>query len=707
MTNDRRNMFEQFVEDVVSKRCENKRTKLLSQMKSKDTSSHFPLNPKRYVWNHSSITLNKLQLEALSLGPKFCIPSSRINQIDLETQFEHLWNQTTNLEAATNEAANMFKSTIVHCSNKFMHCKPDNNKLLTKAHHQNLRNLLTNPDILLTRPDKGSGIVIMNKRDYVDKIESMLSDTTKFQHLPNYKDHSNNIELDITSLLKNLKEKGDISSQTYETIRPTGSWTPRLYGLPKIHKPGLPMRPILDMTNSPYHSTARWLTQLLEPVRHKISTRSLKDTFECVDIIEQINTKGKSMFSFDVTSLFTNVPLIETIEYICDFITKESVDLGIPLNALKELLLRCTMNVQFLFNGEYYRQVDGVAMGSPLGPLLADIFMSKLENGPLKSLIENFDLYKRYVDDILIVCNNSLNIDNILSLFNRCHGSIKFTMERESNDSLPFLDILLIKRTDGSIKRRLYRKPTWNGQYLHFQSSVPLQFKRNLVYCLANRVRKICSHDVLEDELMIVKNTLKLNGYPDQFIKAHMKEKVPKQNVSSVPKKVLYLHLPFRGNTILEIIKSRLERTIRHSYPAGVIRIVSRTQRLIPSCGKDKLTRQSKSMCIYNFTCICGARYIGRTTRQLSKRIKEHHPAALSKGTVKSINSSILQHLVDSCHQVDPNQAFNIMYQIPPNLPKYVRTKLLFIAESIAIKIHKPDLCKQKQLINTLNLPWP
>ena len=112
-------------------------------------------------------------------------------------------------------------------------------------------------------------------------------------------------------------------------------------------------------------------------------------------------------------------------------------------------------------------------------------------------------------------------------------------------------------------------------------------------------------------------------------------------------------------------------------------------------------------MCIYNFTCICGARYIGRTTRQLSKRIKEHHPAALSKGTVKSINSSILQHLVDSCHQVDPNQAFNIMYQIPPNLPKCVRTKLLFITESIAIKIHKPDLCKQKQLINTLNLPWP
>ena len=104
-------------------------------------------------------------------------------------------------------------------------------------------------------------------------------------------------------------------------------------------------------------------------------------------------------------------------------------------------------------------------MGSPLGPLLADIFMIKLENGPLKSLIENFDLYKRYVDDILIVCNNSLNIDNILSLFNGCHGSIKFTMERESNDSPLFLVILLIK------KRWIYKETSLQKAYMEWAIS--------------------------------------------------------------------------------------------------------------------------------------------------------------------------------------------------------------------------------------------
>ena len=112
-----------------------------------------------------------------------------------------------------------------------------------------------------------------------------------------YKGRSNNIKLHITPLLKKLENRG-ILSQSYETIRPTGSWTPRLYGLPKIHKPGWPMSPILDLTNSQYHSTARCLTQLLEPVRWTMLTRS---------IIEQLNVRGKSMFSFDVTSLFTRV----------------------------------------------------------------------------------------------------------------------------------------------------------------------------------------------------------------------------------------------------------------------------------------------------------------------------------------------------------------------------------------------------------------
>ena len=72
------------------------------------------------------------------------------------------------------------------------------------------------------------------------------------------------------------------------------------------------------------------------------------------------------------------------------------IDIGLPTLTLKELL-RCTMNVEFLFNKQFYRQTDGVAMVSPLGPFLADMFMSKLENVVLKDLIAKFDTYVRYM----------------------------------------------------------------------------------------------------------------------------------------------------------------------------------------------------------------------------------------------------------------------------------------------------------------------
>ena len=115
-----------------------------------------------------------------------------------------------------------------------------------------------------------------------------------------------------------LKQHGIISSQIFERIRPTGTAIPRLYGLPKIHKDGVPLRPILDMTNSPYHAMAQWLAELLEPVQQRLASHSLKDTFHFVDTIDAMNVTGKKMFSLDFSSLFTNVSLRETIDFIAE-----------------------------------------------------------------------------------------------------------------------------------------------------------------------------------------------------------------------------------------------------------------------------------------------------------------------------------------------------------------------------------------------------
>nr|CAH8860093.1 unnamed protein product [Trichobilharzia regenti] len=175
----------------------------------------------------------------------------------------------------------------------------------------------------------------------------------------------------MAKTLKSPAESNLIPKDTLDELKPSGTHTPRLYGLPKVHKPGIPLLPILDMCQSPYHSTAKCLVKALEPLHRELVKFSVKDVFSFVETAKSLNVKGKKMMSLGVASLFTNVPLLETVNYICDQLIERNIDVGIPSEKVKELLLKCIMNVQFMFNNGFYRQVNGVAMGSPLGPMLA------------------------------------------------------------------------------------------------------------------------------------------------------------------------------------------------------------------------------------------------------------------------------------------------------------------------------------------------
>ena len=183
------------------------------------------------------------------------------------------------------------------------------------------------------------------------------------------------------------------------------------------------------------------------------------------------------------------------------------------------LLLKCTFNVQFLFDGVLYRQKDGVAMGSPLGPLLADIFLAIIENGKLKDTISDLTRYHRYVDDVFCIADDNLNLDALLNQFNQAHQSLNFTLEKEVDDQLDFLDVTLIRRTNGTLQRSVCRKKTWNGQYTNFQSFVPIKQKRNLVRCLTFRARNICSEDKLEQELAFIRNSSLEKGIQNALLR--------------------------------------------------------------------------------------------------------------------------------------------------------------------------------------------
>ena len=355
-----------------------------------------------------------------------------------------------------------------------------------------------------------------------------------------------------------------------------------------------------------------------------------------------------------------------------------------------------------------YRQKDGVAMGSPLGPILADFFMAMLETRQLKDTIANFHVYQRFVDDIFCVADSNCDIGDILQRFNTAHESVQFTVEVEQEDRIPFLDVLLTRKCDGFIERCVYRKKTWTGQYTNFHSFVPLRQKRNLVKCLVWRANNICSSETLHDELRLITDVLRSNGYPDKFIQKNMtNHRPPKAEIITAEKKGLFLSLPFKGDCLSESLTRRLNTALRSTFNAAKLRCSFKSSPLINIRNKDKLPVLTASMVVYSFRCICDAFYVGRTARQLSTRMREHHPRWLSQGGSGTISSAILAHLVDTGHRVDPNQAFRVIYQVPPNRSKNVRMRTLAIAEAIGIKRLTPDLCAQKRLVHALHLPWP
>uniref|UniRef100_A0A0X3NUX1 Reverse transcriptase (RNA-dependent DNA polymerase) n=1 Tax=Schistocephalus solidus TaxID=70667 RepID=A0A0X3NUX1_SCHSO len=415
---DERQEFEKYVVSIGEKRGEIKIAALLRSVHEGRPQSKLPEDPSRYVHNLSSISLDKTSIEALSLGPKFCCPRQKPSQLELETQFENLLNQTHDLQPVSTDSVQYLKSTLVNCSYQYLNNGQKCRGLLTKSHMEKLKELRQNKDVLITRPDKGMGVVLMDRTDYIMKLEAILSDKKKFIKTEKEKDRTDELEAQLTDCLKRLQTEGLISENDLERLRPVGTHVPRLYGLPKIHKDGTPVRPILDMKNSPYHAIAKWLADKLKPIQDQLAPLSYRDTFEFVEGVKDFDLNGMTMFSLDVSSLFTNVPVTETVNYICEFITSNQQDIGIPVNALKELLLKCTLNVQFLFNNTLYRQIDGVAMGSPLGPLLANIFMGKLEALQLRPQINRLKYYGRYADDIFAVASEQTDISAAMDTIN-------------------------------------------------------------------------------------------------------------------------------------------------------------------------------------------------------------------------------------------------------------------------------------------------
>ncbi|XP_071439012.1 uncharacterized protein [Hetaerina americana] len=178
---------------------------------------------------------------------------------------------------------------------------------------------------------------------------------------------------------------------------PSAAKPPHLYGLPKVHKEGVPLRPIVSNIDAPTYKLAQYIARSLQPFAGRTDS-SVKNSTEFIHTIKNIEVKEQDVLvSFDVISLFTNTPINDSMQLI-----KELTSEGLPKD-FPDLTEFCLKKSYFLWNDKCFQQKEGAAMGSPLSPVVVDIFMENLEKKAIKAYPKKPSLWICYVDHTFVI----------------------------------------------------------------------------------------------------------------------------------------------------------------------------------------------------------------------------------------------------------------------------------------------------------------
>ena len=661
-----------------------------------------------HVTNLSAHVLDATELFVLSHGLNFSLPPKFLKREEIYAEFEVLMAQLNHQEHVSIEAKRELKASLIDCAYGYCNSPIDNSdRNMVRKCRNALRQLTNNEAIRILKPDKGSGVVTLNTDDYNSKMNLILKDTTKFEMLGPVGSHDRTAETEkeITKFLTALCKNQEISEEDLNDARPIGALRPRLYGLPKTHKDGIPLRPILSMIRSAQHKLAQWLDKVIKPVLELFFEYCVKDSFTFSKTIQGTPNTSALICSFDIKSLFTNVPLQETISICADSLYNNGNNPGLlKKDNFIKLMNFATNGVEFSFNNIMYRQIDGVARGSPLGPSLANIYVGYFERR-LFQVVRRPSIYLRYVDDTFVLIEDEAHRSDFHQALNDLHPGLKFTCETEKDNRLPFLDVC-VEKVDQQFVTSVYRKPTFTGQYVRWNSFCDKRRKKNLIKTLIHRAMMICSKERLSSELEYIKSTLINNGYPERIISkiiksklgAHEKPQLISGENENEARKV-YLRLPYAG-AVSAKYAVRIKGAVSRCYANVSLRIIFKSRPILPAAIKDVLPTHTNSNIIYQYLCHCKSAYVGRTARRLQVRIGEHIPmyvrnkSASLKGRKPS--SSIAQHLVENpeCREHYNDLQFTIL--------GHGRTDFhLSVLEAMHIMQKQPILCRQKKFVYT------
>ena len=385
--------------------------------------------------------------------------------------------------------------------------------------------------------------------------------------------------------------------------------------------------------------------------------------------------------------------------------------LDVSKENMRKVLQAATMDQLFILEGQLY---EYVAMGSPLGSLMANAIMCKLEQQ-----LENSNslprYYRRYVDDTFAIFSNITDQEQFFTILNILHPSISFTAELAQDNILPFIGINM-KKSGEKLNTSVHHKKTDTGLLLHYHSHTNIKYKRSLLQTMIHRAYKICnSWKSLTDECSKLHTIFSKLHYPTVLIDRVISDTICKcrskhtptsrpapasqsttspQSAStfntSQPTQTSHPVLPTQSGLsthpvriILPFKSQKLSKTTRRELHSLNQRDKINIQAVFTSRKVKELVTQpetkekqvSSSRVVYIYTCAaCDMRYIGFTKRHLHQRVVEH----------RRVTSSIQKHCTEANHPFDESN-FTIIAKCKSKLDLMVR-------ESLEIYFQKPEL---------------
>lgn len=292
-------------------------------------------------------------------------------------------------------------------------------------------------------------------------------------------------------------------------------------------------------------------------------------------------------------------------------------------------------------------------MGNPLSGILAEMALEHIINEAVNKLETKPTFIKKYVDDIICIIPDD-TVNNTLNTFNTIHNKLKFTIEKEENRSIPFLDIKLIRTNNNKIITDWYCKPYSYNRILNYYSNHPHTTKINTIQTYTNKIIKLSNNKFLQNNIEKITNILTKNNYPMNIIKSTINKAIRNKHYKNTehqnPDTIrledstsIYNSIPYINKvsiTIAKLIKENNNITKIAYKPINKLdKIYTKT--------KDQINKNDKNNVVYQVKCDnCNKTYIGQTSKKLNTRLNQHKTYIRKTAP----HSALASHSIDTGH---------------------------------------------------------